>query len=65
MGITSSSQVGVHNRSCYILKSEARVCTTGLGRITEKTPQYAGVVVYSMSDVALGKTFLGYFVFLV
>ena len=26
----------------------------GLGRITEKTPQYAGVVVYNMSDVPLG-----------
>ena len=26
----------------------------GLGRITENTPQYQGVVVYSMSDVPLG-----------
>jgi len=26
----------------------------GLGRITENTPQYHGVVVYSMSDVPLG-----------
>lgn len=27
---------------------------SGLGRITEATPQYAGVVVYNMSNVALG-----------
>eukprot|EP00164_Ancoracysta_twista_P007333 GFYU01010387.1.p1 GENE.GFYU01010387.1~~GFYU01010387.1.p1 ORF type:complete len:181 (-),score=71.90 GFYU01010387.1:125-667(-) len=26
----------------------------GLGRITENTPQYQGVVIYSMSDVPLG-----------
>lgn len=27
---------------------------SGLGRITENTPTYTGVVVYSMSDVPLG-----------
>lgn len=31
------------------------VTKAGLGRITENTPQYAGVVVYSMSDLPLGK----------
>ncbi|CAK8989508.1 60S ribosome subunit biogenesis protein NIP7 homolog [Durusdinium trenchii] len=30
------------------------VTKAGLGRITEGTPQYGGVVVYSMSDVPLG-----------
>ena len=30
------------------------VMKSGLARITESTPQYAGVVVYSMADVALG-----------
>ncbi|ETV95913.1 hypothetical protein H310_10578 [Aphanomyces invadans] len=30
------------------------VVKSGLGRITEGTPQYAGVVVYSMNDVPLG-----------
>lgn len=27
---------------------------SGLGRITESTPKYGGVVVYSMSDIPLG-----------
>ena len=27
---------------------------SGLGRMTDDTPQYAGVVVYNMSDVPLG-----------
>ncbi|RLN43686.1 hypothetical protein BBJ28_00004008 [Nothophytophthora sp. Chile5] len=30
------------------------VVKSGLGRITEGTPQYAGVVVYSMNDIPLG-----------
>ncbi|KIY96754.1 60S ribosome subunit biogeneis protein NIP7-like protein [Monoraphidium neglectum] len=30
------------------------VVKSGLGRITENTPSYTGVVVYSMSDVPLG-----------
>lgn len=30
------------------------VLKTGLGRITENTPAHTGVVIYSMSDVALG-----------
>ncbi|XP_070562059.1 60S ribosome subunit biogenesis protein NIP7 homolog [Ptychodera flava] len=30
------------------------VAKSGLGRITENTPQYQGVVVYSMNDVPLG-----------
>ena len=30
------------------------VLKAGLGRITENTPQYQGVVVYSMADVPLG-----------
>ncbi len=30
------------------------VTKAALARITENTPQYAGVVVYSMSDVPLG-----------
>jgi 60S ribosome subunit biogenesis protein NIP7 len=30
------------------------ITKSGLARMTEKTPQYAGVVVYSMSDIALG-----------
>ncbi|KAK7794842.1 hypothetical protein R5R35_002142 [Gryllus longicercus] len=30
------------------------VLKSGLGRITENTPQYQGVVVFSMSDVPLG-----------
>jgi ribosome biogenesis protein Nip4 len=28
--------------------------TSGLGRITDDTPQYQGVIVYSMSDLPLG-----------
>lgn len=30
------------------------VLKSGLGRITESTPSYTGVVVYSMSDIPLG-----------
>ena len=30
------------------------VLKSGLGRITEATPAYTGVVVYSMTDVPLG-----------
>jgi 60S ribosome subunit biogenesis protein NIP7 len=30
------------------------VIKSGLSRITEATPQYAGVVVYNMSDIPLG-----------
>jgi len=30
------------------------ILKAGLGRITENTPQYQGVVVYSMSDIPLG-----------
>eukprot|EP00882_Tetradesmus_deserticola_P007577 GHRQ01007981.1.p1 GENE.GHRQ01007981.1~~GHRQ01007981.1.p1 ORF type:complete len:129 (+),score=48.61 GHRQ01007981.1:353-739(+) len=30
------------------------VVKSGLGRITENTPAYTGVVVYSMSDIPLG-----------
>jgi 60S ribosome subunit biogenesis protein NIP7 len=30
------------------------VTKNGLARITENTPQYAGVVVFSMSDIPLG-----------
>lgn len=30
------------------------VTKSGLARMTEKTPQYAGVVVYNMSDIPLG-----------
>jgi 60S ribosome subunit biogenesis protein NIP7 len=30
------------------------VLKSGLGRITENTPAYSGVVIYSMSDVPLG-----------
>lgn len=30
------------------------VIKSGLARITESTPQYAGVVVYNMSDIPLG-----------
>jgi 60S ribosome subunit biogenesis protein NIP7 len=30
------------------------VIKSGLGRITENTPAYTGVVVYSMSDIPLG-----------
>jgi len=30
------------------------IAKAGLGRITENTPGYTGVVVYSMSDVPLG-----------
>ena len=30
------------------------VLKSGLGRITENTPAYTGVVVYSMADVPLG-----------
>jgi 60S ribosome subunit biogenesis protein NIP7 len=30
------------------------VLKSGLGRITENTPAYTGVVVYSMSDIPLG-----------
>lgn len=29
------------------------VMKSGLGRITENTPQYQGIIVYSMSDVPL------------
>lgn len=34
------------------------VLKSGLGRITEGTEQYQGVVVYSMSDVPLGELFI-------
>ncbi len=30
------------------------VTKNGLARITEATPQYAGVIVYNMSDIPLG-----------
>jgi 60S ribosome subunit biogenesis protein NIP7 len=30
------------------------VLKSGLGRITESTPQYQGVVAYSMNDTSLG-----------
>lgn len=30
------------------------VIKSGMARITENTPQYAGVIVYSMNDIALG-----------
>lgn len=30
------------------------IAKSGLGRITENTPKYQGVVVYSMSDLPLG-----------
>ena len=30
------------------------VMKSGLARITESTPQYAGVIVYNMSDIPLG-----------
>jgi len=30
------------------------VIKSGLSRITESTPQYAGVVVYNMADIPLG-----------
>ena len=30
------------------------ILKSGLARITESTPQYAGVVVYNMSDLPLG-----------
>ena len=30
------------------------VTKSGLARVTESTPQYAGVVVYSQSDIPLG-----------
>lgn len=30
------------------------VSKSGMGRITENTPQYQGVIVYSMNDVPLG-----------
>ena len=33
------------------------VLKSGLGRITEATPAYTGVVVYSMTDVPLGVAF--------
>jgi UPF0113 PUA domain len=31
------------------------VAKSGLARITDATPQYAGVVVYSMNDIPMGK----------
>ena len=34
---------------------------SGLGRMTDDTPQYAGVVVYNMNDVALGACVLRLF----
>lgn len=30
------------------------VMKSGLGRITENTPAYTGVIIYSMSDIPLG-----------
>ncbi len=30
------------------------VLKSGLGRITENTPAYTGVIIYSMSDIPLG-----------
>jgi 60S ribosome subunit biogenesis protein NIP7 len=32
----------------------SHITKQGLARMTEKTPQYAGVIVYSMSDIPLG-----------
>ena len=32
------------------------VMKSGLGRITENTPQYQGIIVYNMSDVPLVST---------
>jgi 60S ribosome subunit biogenesis protein NIP7 len=31
------------------------VAKSGLARITDATPQYAGVVVYSMNDIPMGE----------
>lgn len=36
------------------------IMKSGLGRITENTSQYQGVVVYSMADVPLVSFFLEY-----
>ena len=36
---------------------------SGLGRITEGTAQYQGVVVYNMNDVPLGEFYLLKFIF--
>ncbi|OAE33370.1 hypothetical protein AXG93_3296s1090 [Marchantia polymorpha subsp. ruderalis] len=38
---------------CFRLHKQ-RVYYSGLARITDNTPQYQGVVVYSMSDIPLG-----------
>ena len=39
------------------------VAKSGLGRMTEGIPQYAGVVVYSMTDVPLGACVLTFLTF--
>ena len=37
-----------------LLAAGNHVTKAGLGRITEDTPKYQGVIVYNMSDVPLG-----------
>lgn len=57
-----SYQLLYHNRYKIWLKSSAEqqflygnhISKSGLGRISENTPKYQGVVVYSMSDLPLG-----------
>jgi len=41
------------------------VMKSGLGRITENTPQYQGIIVYNMSDVPLVSTWTRRFIWFV
>jgi len=60
--ITALDYLAQHARYKVWVKTSAEmsflyggnVTKSGLARITESTPQYAGVVVYSMSDIPLG-----------
>ena len=53
-GPISPSQVWVKPSAEMSFLYGNHVLKNGLGRITEGTPGYAGVVVYSMADVPLG-----------
>ena len=49
-----SSQVWVKPTAEMSFMYGNNVLKSGLGRITEATPAYTGVVVYTMSDVPIG-----------
>jgi 60S ribosome subunit biogenesis protein NIP7 len=62
LNVTSLDYLAPYAKHKMWLKSSAEqqflyghhVLKSGLGRITDDTPQYTGVIVYSMSDLPLG-----------